>query len=120
MRVDESFFENREDGVNYAAGIILPDGDYELVKEGHLHRLMELVGDAPEKIWEQVPEGDSALFWLVEHTRCVVTDENTTIGMKMTPTQEHVFRLLVAHGVIADKYVDLSEERSRAHARYDK
>lgn len=115
MTVDEAFFENvGKDGQNYSAGVILPDGSYELLKEGHLHKLLELMPMPKEQVWELIPKGDSPLFWLIEHTGCVITDENSTLGLTMTPAQERTYRALAEHGVIADKYVDLTEERKRA------
>lgn len=115
MTVDETFFANvGKDGKNYAAGVILPDGSYELIKEGHLHLLMDLMPMPKEKVWELIPKEDSPLFWLIEHTGCVITDENSTLGLSMTPAQERTYKALAEHGVIADKYVDLTEQRRRA------
>lgn len=120
MTVDETFFANvGKDGKNYAAGVILPDGSYEIAGEGHLQMLLELMDMPKEKVWELIPKEDSPLFWLIEHTGCVITDENSTVGMVMTPAQERTYRALTEHGVIADKYVDLTEERRRAREAYD-
>ncbi len=115
MVVNEAFFENAgKDGKNYAAGVILPDGTYQLTKAGHLHLLLELMGMPAEQVWERIPREDSPLFWLIEHTGCVITDENSTVGMAMTPEQERTYRALVDHGLIADKYFDLTNERKKA------
>ncbi len=115
MVVDRTFFAKlKEHGKKYASGIILPDGSYELTKTRHLDMLLEQMPLPREKVWEQIPKQDSPLFWLIEHTGCVITDENSTVGMKMTPAQERTYRALTEHGVIADKYYDLTEERKKA------
>jgi hypothetical protein len=115
MTVDDAFFENiGKDGKNYAAGVILPDGSYQLTKVGHLHLLLELMQMPAQQVWEMIPREDSPLFWLIEHTGCVITDENSTVGMKMNPAQEKTYRALVEHGLIADKYYDLTREREKA------
>ena len=115
MVVDRTFFAKlKEHGKKYASGIILPDGSYELTKTRHLDMLLEQMPLPREKVWEQIPKQDSPLFWLIEHTGCVITDENSTVGMKMTPAQERTYRALTEHGVIVDKYYDLTEERKKA------
>ena len=63
----------------------MPDGDYRLIQDGHLKTLMSLLPYTENEIWKMIPDDDSALFWLVEKTSCVLTDVNSTIGMKMTP-----------------------------------
>ncbi|MGN0168094.1 MAG: hypothetical protein ACI4AB_08635 [Acetatifactor sp.] len=119
MTVDETFFANvGKDAKNYAAGVILPDGSYELIKEGHLHMLLDLMPMPNEQVWELIPKGDSPLFWLIEHTGCVITDENSTVGLTMNPAQERTYKALTEHGVIADKYFDLTGERKRARETY--
>lgn len=72
----------------YGDGIIMPDGDYRLIQDGHLKTLMSLLPYTENEIWKMIPDDDSALFWLVEKTSCVLTDVNSTIGMKMTPAQQ--------------------------------
>ncbi len=39
-------------------------------------------------------------FWLVEKTGCVLTDVNTTIGMKMTPAQQKTYEALSSRGIV--------------------
>lgn len=115
MTVDEDFFAKAEKSrKNYASGIIMPDGGYELTKTGHLAMLLELMPMPKEQVWEQIPKNDSPLFWLIEHTGCVITDENSTVGLKMTAAQQQTYRALVEHGIIADKFFDLTKERLRA------
>ena len=53
----------------YGDGIIMPDGDYRLIQDGHLKTLMALLPYTENEIWKMIPEDDSALFWLVEKTR---------------------------------------------------
>ena len=65
----------------YGDGIIMPDGDYRLIQDGHLKTLMALLPYTENEIWKMIPDDDSALFWLVEKTGCVLTDVNSTIGM---------------------------------------
>lgn len=118
MVIDERFLSGLgEERRKYASGVILPDGDYRLTETGHLHALMELLPFTVNEIWEKIPKDDSPLFWLIEHTGCVITDENSTVGMSMTPEQAVTYRHLVAYNVIADKYFDLTEERKKAAAR---
>ena len=64
-----------------------------------------------------IPEDDSALFWMVEKTGCVLTDYNTTIGMKMTPQQQTVFDLLVNNRIIEWEYSDLTKQREMVHKK---
>ena len=115
MIIDEGFFAGLgEDRRKYASGVILPDGSYRLTQAGHLHTLMDIMSMPANEIWEKIPKNDSPLFWLIEHTGCVITDENSTVGLVMTPEQETTYRELVAHDIIADKYFDLTGERKKA------
>ena len=58
-----------------------------------------------------IPENDSALFWMIEKTGCVLTDYNSTVGMAMTPAQKTVFDGLVKHGIISAEYYDITKQR---------
>ena len=98
-------------------GIIMPDGDYRILEKGHLQTLMDLLPESDNEIWKMIPEDDSALFWMVEKTGCVLTDYNTTIGMKMTPQQQEVFDLLVNNRIIELEYSDLTKQREMAHKK---
>lgn len=98
-------------------GIIMPDGDYRILEKGHLQTLMDLLPESDNKIWKMIPEDDSALFWMVEKTGCVLTDYNTTIGMKMTPQQQEVFDLLVNNRIIEWEYSDLTKQREMVHKK---
>ena len=53
----------------YGDGIIMPDGDYRLIQDGHLKTLMSLLPYTENELWKMIPEDDSALFWLVEKNR---------------------------------------------------
>ena len=48
----------------YGDGIIMPDGDYRLIQDGHLKTLMSLLPYTENELWKMIPEDDSALFWL--------------------------------------------------------
>lgn len=98
-------------------GVIMPDGDYRLLEKGHLQTLMDLLPESDNEIWKMIPEDDSALFWMVEKTGCVLTDYNTTIGMKMTPQQQTVFDLLVNNRIIEWEYSDLTKQREMVHKK---
>lgn len=98
-------------------GIIMPDGDYRILEKGHLQTLMDLLPESDNEIWKMIPEDDSALFWMVEKTGCVLTDYNTTIGMKMTPQQQEVFDLLVNNRIIEWEYSDLTKQREMVHKK---
>lgn len=114
MIVDKHFFEKIEqEGGDFSAGVILPDGDY-LLTDSHLHTLLELAGLPKEKVWDMIPKEDSPLFWLIAYTGCVITDYNSTVGMAMTDAQERTYRALVDHGVLLDKYYDITNERKKA------
>lgn len=65
-----------------------------------------------------IPDDDSALFWLVEKTGCVLTDVNSTIGMKMTPQQQKTFEALSSRGIVSDEYYDLTKQRAKVHAQH--
>lgn len=113
MKVDEHFFEQiGEIGFDPAEGIILPDGDYISSEGNHLRTLEKISGLPKEILWERIPKEDSALFWLIDYTGCVITDCNSTVGLAMTAEQKRVYDALVSHGVITDKYYDITNERS--------
>ena len=100
----------------YGDGIIMPDGDYRLIQDGHLKTLMALLPYTENEIWKMIPEDDSALFWLVEKTSCVLTDVNSTIGMKMTPAQQKTYEALSSRGIVSDEYYDLTRQREKVKA----
>lgn len=103
-----------QEGKSCAAGVILPDGDYVLTKGSHLQTLLILTGKTEGQMWEMVPKEDSALFWMIAYTGCVITDVNSSVGLAMTDAQKKVYDELVLHGVIADKYYDITNERKKA------
>lgn len=114
MRLTEELLVEMENNkILYSDGFIKPDGEYLLIKGSHLHSLMTLLPDTEQEIWKMIPDDDSALFWLIEKTQCVITDYNSSVGMKKTPEQEEVFSALVSHHIITDKYFDISEERKK-------
>ena len=101
---------------NFSDGLIKPDGDYVRIPRGHLHGMMELLPWTENEIWKMIPDDDSALFWLVEKTSCVLTDVNSTIGMKMTPAQQKTYEALSSRGIISDEYYDLTKQREKVKA----
>lgn len=116
MIIDNAFFESIDlDKTDYASGVILPDGRYVLTKEGHLNTLFAIADIPKGKIWEMIPKDDSPLFFMIAYTHCVITDNNSTVGMKMTKEQEETYGLLTSHGIIADKYFDISNERRKVN-----
>ena len=122
MRVTEEVLQEMKDNdKNFSDGVILPDGDYRLIgKGGHLKMLMGLLPYSEKEIWKMVPEDDSALFWLIEKTGCVLTDYNSTVGMTMTPAQKEVFDVLVSYGFISEEYFDLTRQRKKIHEKEQK
>ena len=114
--LDELKREHKDE--NFADGIILPDGDYRQAENGHLQAMMELLPGTDNEIWKMIPEGDSPLFWAVEKTGCVLTDYNSTVGMKMTPQQKEVFDLFLKHGLITEEYFDLTKQREKAKKEF--
>ena len=60
---------------NFSDGLIKPDGDYVRIPRGHLHGMMELLPWTENEIWKMIPDDDSPLFWLIEKTGCVLTDD---------------------------------------------
>ena len=114
MVINEAFFrglalEEKESGA-YAAGIILPDGEYVLT-ENHLQTLIELADKPKEAVWEMIPKEDSPLFWMIHHTGCVITDREACVGLSMNEAQQKTYRALVNHGIVNDKYYDITNER---------
>ena len=103
---------------NFSDGLIKPDGDYVRIPRGHLHGMMELLPWTENEIWKMIPEDDSALFWLVEKTGCVLTDVNSAIGMKMTPAQQKTYEALSSRGIVSDEYYDLTRQREKARAQH--
>ena len=75
MKLTEKLLQKMEQKKElYGDGIIMPDGDYRLIQDGHLKTLMSLLPYTENEIWKMIPDDDSALFWLVEKTSCVLTD----------------------------------------------
>ncbi len=103
---------------NFSDGLIKPDGDYVRIPRGHLHGMMELLPWTENEIWKMIPDDDSALFWLVEKTGCVLTDVNSTIGMKMTPAQQKTYEALSSRGIVSNEYYDLTRQREKARAQH--
>lgn len=91
----------------------MPDGDYRLIQDGHLKTLMSLLPYTENELWKMIPEDDSALFWLVEKTGCVLTDVNSTIGMKMTPEQQNTFEALSCRGTFPVNIMILQNSAKR-------
>lgn len=122
MKITEDLLNEMEKSENnFSDGIILPDGDYRLIeKGGHLTTLMGLLPYSEKDVWKMIPENDSALFWLIEKTGCVVTDYNSTVGMAMTPAQKEVFDALARHGFISEEYFDLTKQRQKVHQEEQK
>ena len=119
MKLTEELLEKMElHRELYADGIIMPDGDYRFIEDGHLKTLMALLPYTEDELWKMIPEDDSALFWLVEKTGCVLTDVNSTIGMKMTPSQEKTFHALADRKIISDEYFDLTRQRAKVKAAH--
>lgn len=116
MVIDERFFEGYvpQAGVDLSAGVILPDGDYILAKNSHLKTLVEQMNMPEDRVWELIPKQDSPLFWLIARTGCVITDGSCSVGLARTPQQQRTYDALLAHGVISDKYYDITEERRKA------
>lgn len=114
MVVDDNFFEKIEqEGGDYSAGIILPDGEY-ILTDSHLRTLIGLVDMPEEQVWDMIPKDDSALFWLIAYTGCVITDYHSSVGTTMTKAQARTYQALVDHGILNDKYYDITNERKRA------
>ena len=110
MKVTEELLKRADQIPNFSDGIIMPDGDYRLLENGgHLQTMMALLPYTEKEIWKMIPENDSALFWMIEKTGCVLTDYNSTVGMAMTPEQKRVFDALVKHGVISAEYFDITK-----------
>ena len=114
MKVTEELLQKADQIQNFSDGIIMPDGDYRLIEEnGHLQTMMALLPYPEKEIWKMIPENDSALFWMIERTRCVLTDYNSTVGIAMTPEQKEVFDALVKHGIISPEYFDITKQRQK-------
>lgn len=112
MRITDEFLtEVGEKTENFSDGIIMPDGDYRLLEKGHLQTMMELLPYTENEIWKMIPDDDSALFWMVEKTGCVLTDYNSSVGMDMTPEQKEVFDALVRHKILSEDYSNLTKQR---------
>ena len=72
MKLTEKLLQKMEQKKElYGDGIIMPDGDYRLIQDGHLKTLMSLLPYTENEIWKMIPDDESALFWLVEKTSCV-------------------------------------------------
>lgn len=119
MKITEELLKRADQIPNFSDGIIMPDGDYRLLENGgHLQTMMALLPYPEKEIWKMIPENDSALFWMIEKTGCVLTDYNSTVGMAMTPEQKRVFDALVKHGVISAEYFDITKQREKMAAMH--
>ena len=91
VKITEELLQKADQIPNFSDGVIMPDGDYRLIEEkGHLQTMMALLPYPEKEIWKMIPENDSALFWMIEKTGCVLTDYNSTVGMVMTRSQKEV------------------------------
>ena len=114
MKITEELLQKADQIPNFSDGVIMPDGDYRLIEEkGHLQTMMALLPYPEKEIWKMIPENDSALFWMIEKTGCVLTDYNSTVGMAMTPAQKEVFDALVKHEIISPEYFDITRQREK-------
>ena len=114
VKITEELLQKADQILNFSDGVIMPDGDYILIEEeGHLQTMMELLPYPEKEIWKMIPENDSALFWMIEKTGCVLTDYNSTVGMAMTPEQKAVFDALVKHGIVSAEYFDITKQRQK-------
>ena len=114
MKVTEELLQTADQIQNFSDGIIMPDGDYRLIEEnGHLQPMMALLPYPEKEIWKMIPEKDSAQFWMIERTGCVLTDYNSTVGMAMTPVQNEVFDALVKLVIISPEYFDITKQRQK-------
>ena len=79
VKITEELLQKADQIPNFSDGVIMPDGDYRLIEEkGHLQTMMALLPYPEKEIWKMIPENDSALFWMIEKTGCVLTDYNTS------------------------------------------
>ena len=114
VKITEELLQKADQIPNFSDGVIMPDGDYRLIEEkGHLQTMMALLPYPEKEIWKMIPENDSALFWMIEKTGCVLTDYNSTVGMAMTQSQKEVFDALVARGIISPEYFDITRQRQK-------
>lgn len=114
VKITEELLQKADQIPNFSDGVIMPDGDYRLIEEkGHLQTMMALLPYPEKEIWKMIPENDSALFWMIEKTGCVLTDYNSTVGMAMTQSQKEVFDALVAHGIVSPEYFDITRQRQK-------
>jgi len=114
VKITEELLQKADQIPNFSDGVIMPDGDYRLIEEkGHLQTMMALLPYPEKEIWKMIPENDSALFWMIEKTGCVLTDYNSTVGMVMTRSQKEVFDALVARGIISPEYFDITRQRQK-------
>lgn len=118
VKITEELLQKADQIPNFSDGVIMPDGDYRLIEEkGHLQTMMALLPYPEKEIWKMIPENDSALFWMIEKTGCVLTDYNSTVGMVMTRSQKEVFDALVARGIISPEYFDITGRGRRCGIR---
>ncbi len=120
MVINEAFFEGilteKKDLGEYAAGIILPDGEY-ILTENHLQSLIELADKSKDEIWDMIPKEDSPLFWMIAYTGCVITDREACVGMTMNEAQEKTYQALVAGGLVSQRYFDITNERKKSEVK---
>lgn len=119
--IDESFLkeltiEKKESG-EYASGVILPDGEY-ILTDNHLQTLMALADKPREEVWEMIPREDSPLFFMLQYTGCVITDRESSVGLVMNAAQQRTYQMLVAYGVLTDKYYDITNERLKNERKH--
>lgn len=101
MTIEQFLIQYHPGLSQYCTAVIDRDGDIEACQVSHLKTMIEMYGD-PD-ILSKIPEGNSPLFWLVNHLHCVLVDyENQLYSGELTGAQQQALEALAMHGLICE------------------
>lgn len=107
MRAGEFIEYYKPEMSEYCPIVIDYNGDIYECPEGHLHKLVELSGDAA--IMNEIPKDESPLMYLTGRLRCVIVDYENQIYMEeLSDDQSQALEILSAAGLIKSHTVRMT------------
>lgn len=95
--------EMKKTFINYCEGIITPDGDFRIAKNGHINELILATGENYDVIFQKMPINAAPLFWLCMYTNSLVVNYDYTLcTVNITSEQKKAYKSLVKHRLIKD------------------
>ena len=98
MNASEYVAIKKPQATTMCSAILYPDGEIKECTGSHLETLMLPYG---KKIWEEIPEDISPLFFMTAYTGAVLIDyENQIYSEGLTDKQEEALKLLYDENVL--------------------